>query len=54
MDGEVTDLGQAFVDAKETEDGEVRWEHSFWNDRGQVPNAHPNCRCYFDEIVEEA
>lgn len=54
MDGEETDLGQAFVDAKETEDGEVRWEHSFWNDSGQVPNAHPNCRCYFDEIVEEA
>lgn len=54
MDGEETDLGQAFVDAKETEDGEVRWEHSFWNDSGQVPNAHPNCRCYFDEIVEES
>lgn len=53
MDGEVTELGEAFVDSKETDDGEVRWEHSFWNDSGQVPNAHPNCRCYFDEIVEE-
>ena len=52
MDGEVTDLGQAFVDAKETEDGEVRWEHSFWNDSGQVPNAHPNC--VLGETIVEA
>lgn len=54
MDGEVTNLGDAFVDYKETDDGIVSWAHSFWNDEGQVPNAHPNCRCYFDEIVEEA
>lgn len=53
MDGEETDLGKAFVDYKDTDDGIVSWEHSFWNDSGQVPNAHPNCRCYFDEIVEE-
>lgn len=54
MDGEVTDLGAAFVDFKDTDDGPVSWDHSFWNDNGQVPDAHPNCRCYFDEIVEEA
>lgn len=53
MDGEVTELGEAFADSKETGDGIVSWEHSFWNDDGQVPDAHPNCRCYFDEIVEE-
>lgn len=26
-----------------------------WNDQGRIPNAHPNCRCYFDEhVVREA
>lgn len=50
MDGEVTEVGEAFVD---NVDG-VAWEHSKWNDNGQLPEAHPNCRCYFDEIVEEA
>ena len=54
MDGEVTELGEAFVDVKETDDGVVSWDHSFWNDNGRVPDAHPNCRCYFDEILEEA
>ena len=23
-----------------------------WNDYGRIPNAHPNCRCYFDEVVK--
>lgn len=53
MDGEKTPLGEAFVDSKETADGIVAWEHSRWNDGGQIPDAHVNCRCYFDEIVEE-
>lgn len=67
MDGEVTELGEAFVERVKagdklteeqleeyhlTADDELVCDHSFWNDNGQVPNAHPNCRCYFDEIVE--
>lgn len=52
MDGQTVDLGRAFAHIQETDDGIVSWEPSKWNDHGQVPNAHPNCRCYFDEIVE--
>ena len=52
MDGTKVPLGKAFPDHKETEDGVVSWEHSSWNDHGEVPDAHPNCRCYFDEVVK--
>lgn len=52
MDGQTVNLGKAFAHIQETDDGVVSWEPSKWNDNGQVPNAHPNCRCYFDEIVE--
>lgn len=52
MDGQTVELGKAFAHIQETEDGIVSWEPSMWNDHGQVPNAHPNCRCYFDEVVE--
>ena len=54
MDGQTVELGKAFQHIQETDDGIVSWEPSKWNDHGQVPNAHPNCRCYFDEIVEAA
>ena len=55
MDGKTTTLGDAFQDTVETEDGEVvSWDHSTWNDGGRIPDAHPNCRCYFDEVLEEA
>lgn len=50
MDGEETVVGEAFADSK---DG-VFWEHSQWNDDGRIPQPHANCRCYFDEILEEA
>lgn len=49
MEGTVVDLGDAFPDSIETEDGVVSWEHSSWNDSGRIPDAHVNCRCYFDE-----
>lgn len=51
MDGQTTMLGEAFTDTVETEDGAVAWEHTHWNDDGQIPNAHVNCRCYFDEEI---
>lgn len=54
MDGKETILGDAFQDTVEIEDGEVvSWDHSTWNDGGRIPDAHPNCRCYFDEVLEE-
>lgn len=53
MEGETVDLGKAFADTAKTADGEiVGWEHSAWNDNGRIPDAHPNCRCYFDEVIE--
>ena len=55
MEGKTTTLGEAFQDTVEMEDGEVvSWDHSTWNDGGRIPDAHPNCRCYFDEVLEEA
>lgn len=54
MDGEMTTVGEAFNHIKETTDGEVSWSPSKWNDDGQIPAPHPNCRCYFNEIVEES
>lgn len=51
MDGSIVDVGDAFEHIKETEDGTIAWEPSFWNDDGKIPSPHPNCRCYFDEVV---
>ena len=65
MDGQTVEVGQAFNDSinlpagttlvnghtLET-DTPISWEPSKWNDDGQIPEPHPNCRCYFDEIVE--
>jgi phage portal protein BeeE len=51
MAGQEVDLGKAFADSVETEDGVVGWEHNSWNDSGRIPDAHVNCRCYFDEVL---
>lgn len=54
MDGKVTKVGHAFSDRVKTDDGEIVWEQSAWNDYGAIPNAHTNCKCYFDErLVRE-
>lgn len=52
MDGVKVRCGQAFPDHETFNGVEHYWEHSSWNDNGQTPSAHPNCRCYFDEEVE--
>lgn len=49
MEGKTVELGKAFPDSVETEDGLVSWEHSSWNDSGRITSAHVNCRCYWDE-----
>lgn len=53
MDGEIVALGTSFPTASvELEDGKVlSWDHNIWNEDGRIPNAHVNCRCYFDEVV---
>ena len=30
---------------------ELVWEHTSWNDKGKTPDAHVNCRCYFEEVL---
>lgn len=53
MDGKTVDLGKSFNNIITTEDGEtITWEHTSWNDNGRIPDAHVNCRCYFDEVLE--
>lgn len=56
MDGQVVALSEPFpahVHGK-TEDGEdvdYNFEHTSWNNDGCTPDAHTNCRCYFNEVV---
>ena len=65
MDGQEVGVGEAFTDSITMpagtrlangkvldEDTPISWVPSFWNDDGKIPAPHPNCRCYFDEIVE--
>lgn len=52
MDGKMVALGEAFPTVEVEQDGKMlTWNHDKWNDEGQSPNAHCNCRCYFDEVV---
>lgn len=57
MDGKKTLLGKAFTPVPvevEKKDGttEIKsWTPSEWNDNGCIPNAHTNCKCYFDETL---
>lgn len=52
MDGQTVEVGEAFEHIKETDEGTIAWTPNQWNDDGRIPQPHPNCRCYFDEIVE--
>ena len=53
MDGETVALGEAFPEKEVIKDDVVwTWTHSEWNDGGSIPDAHANCRCYFDEALE--
>lgn len=51
MEGTKVKLGQAFPNELVTEDGVLAWDKTFWNDQGRTPDAHVNCRCYFDEEI---
>lgn len=64
MDGHKEPLGEAFPDhvyvtkinPKTGEEvvKQVTVDPSIYNDFGKTPDAHPNCRCTFNEIVEFA
>lgn len=62
MDGQTTMLGTAYQNVIDLEAGttlkngrtletdeQIVWEKTQWNDQGLIPNAHVNCRCYFNE-----
>ncbi|MBQ3306424.1 phage portal protein [Candidatus Saccharibacteria bacterium] len=52
MDGRMVELKQAFPDEIEDKDGNVlKWDHTVYNHSGETPDAHVNCRCYFDEVI---
>lgn len=66
MAGQEIDLGKAYKDTfvagerltqeqlkeyKLNSDDILSWEQSGWNDSGRIPDAHVNCRCYFDEVI---
>lgn len=55
MDGQIVNLDEAFPDSVESADGyQYTWEHSSWNDNGEIPSAHVNCRCHFEtEVVHD-
>lgn len=62
MNGTKVPLGEAFpdhvyVEEIDEETGEVvvkqaTVDPSIFNDYGKTPDAHPNCRCTFNEVVE--
>ena len=68
MDGQKTILGGKYAESVTIPAGttllngntldETRtfaWAQDQWNDDGRIPNAHVNCRCYFDEkLITEA
>lgn len=53
MDGEVVSLTDAFPEKEVTlESGRKQsWDRDTWNLDGEIPQAHVNCRCYFNERV---
>lgn len=53
MDGQTVELDSAFPDGADGADGiRYSFEQNSWNDDGQIPSAHVNCRCWFElEVV---
>lgn len=57
MNGQKTMLGKPFkaepveITRKDGTTYTDSWEASVWNDYGKIPNAHTNCKCYFQEFI---
>lgn len=56
MDEQIVALSEPFPEHVHTvnEDGEevdISFDHTRWNDGGETPDAHTNCRCYFNEVI---
>lgn len=53
MNEKIVSIDESFPDHIMTDDGEVYFDHNGYNDDGQRPNAHPNCRCSYHEVILE-
>lgn len=58
MNGQTVELDSAWKDSGErTVDGETieyTWEQNDWNEHGEIPSAHPRCRCTMrTEVVKD-
>lgn len=55
MDGVTVDIDQAFPEEQVDEDGHIyAYDHTIYNEEGNTPNAHVNCRCsFFVEVVDD-
>lgn len=54
MDGHTVELDSAFPDNVTNDDGVAyAWERNEWNEDGEIPSAHVNCRCHFEtEVID--
>ncbi|MCM1218200.1 MAG: phage portal protein [Lachnospiraceae bacterium] len=55
MDGQVVEIDEAFPDSVDGKDGiRYSWEHTSWNDKGEIPSAHVDCRCHYEtEVIRD-
>lgn len=54
MNGTTVDIDKAFPAEQVDEDGHIyAYDHNIYNEYGESPNAHVNCRCsFFVEVVD--
>lgn len=54
MNGTKVDINDAFPAGQVDEDGHIyAYDHNIYNENGDTPNAHVNCRCsFFVEVVD--
>jgi len=55
MNGVTVDISEAFPAEQVDKDGQVyAYDHNIYNEDGDTPNAHVNCRCsFFVEVVDD-
>lgn len=55
MNGTKVDINDAFPAEQVDEDGHIyAYDHNIYNENGDTPNAHVNCRCsFFVEVVDD-
>lgn len=52
INGKIVGVAPAGADKKDyTGTDTFAWEQTQWNDDGQIPNAHVNCRCFYTKKI---